>query len=152
MGAFWQFRYHIFFTLQDTFNGVCCLWIHSLIERQMTGECCLDIFIFKVLYSRMFNGNISLESVVICRILNPPYRALKAENVGTLIVKIGWERRKLCYVVIFSAVCKECLTNVCKICRRVVLTAKCTLFVKTMSSNQCTFTPSSWSSNLYFLS
>ena len=43
----------------------------------------------------MFTRNISLESVVISPILKPPYRALKAENVGTLIVKIGLETRKL---------------------------------------------------------
>ena len=78
----------------------------------MRGECFLNILIFKVLYCRMFTGNTSLESVVISRILKPPYRALKAENVGTIIAKIGWEARKLCYVFLcFLCFPFYCISN-----------------------------------------
>ena len=66
----------------------------------------------------MFTGNTSLESFVISRIFMSPYRALKAENVGTLIVKIGGETRKLCFVLVFSTACKECLINVHKMCQQ----------------------------------
>ena len=55
----------------------------------MAGGCFLNTLIVKVLYNMMFTRNISLESVVIYCILMSPYRALKAEDVGTLSVEIG---------------------------------------------------------------
>ena len=78
----------------------------------MTGGCFLNILSFK--FSRMFTKNISLESVVISHILMSPYRALKAEDVGTLSVeKLRNKKVMLCLQNLSASCVGELLSSSC---------------------------------------